>query len=155
MKSRYIAFHLKEKTWEGAPELEVFNLQFPPWLCQPYVRPPPDEHLKKLEEIKEKQKEERKRASDTDEDPNRLSKRKMKKMERNPHKTFSKNRENCPLCENCPNPRGTKCGRNLCRQCCKNKCFVEELDCIGHKVFVKTNREKARKHSMENQEQTC
>jgi len=145
IKEMYKPFHEKVKEWESPDELKVFHLKQPPWICQPYVRPPPEEHLKKLEEIKEKQKEEMKRPPppiDSENQP--MSKRKMKKMGRNPYKKFTHSRENCKLCLTCPNPCGTKCDKQLCRQCCKTKCFTDELDCEGHKIFVKKKREKAR-----------
>ena len=37
-----------------------------------------------------------------------VSKRKKKKMERNPYKPFSKARANCALCSSCGNPSGRK-----------------------------------------------
>ena len=135
------------ENWQNPEELEIFNLKFPPWLCQPYVRPPPEEHLKKMAEIQEKQ---NKRKPEEPENMGGLSKRKMKKLGRNPHKKFPHERENCKLCVSCPNPCGNKCIYQMCRQCCRAKCFNEELDCVGHKVFVKTNREKARNHANKN-----
>ena len=151
IKSVYLPFYLNEKTWvsSNVPELEVFKLKHPPWICQPYVRPPPEEHLRKLEEIKERQKvnEERKRSPSCDQ--NGMSKRKLKKLERNPHKKFSNAREHSILCQNCPNPCGTKCDRKLCKKCCRTKCYKEELDCVGHKIWVKSKRQKARSFSEE------
>merc|ERR1712080_254181 len=97
----------------------------------------PEEHLKKLEELK-------KRPHPPKQEGDGLSKRKMKKLERYPHKKFPHGRENCKLCLSCPNPCGTKCEYHLCRQCCRTKCFVEEKDCQGHKILVKTKRDKAR-----------
>lgn len=152
VKQKYLPFHLKEKCWPGASELDVFRLKNEPWICQPYVRPPPEEHLKKLEEIKEKQKQERKRILDHNEinSPqiqDGLSKRKLKKMGRNPNKNFSRARENCALCQTCPNPCSQACDSRLCRQCCKTKCFTEELDCSGHKIWIKTKRQSARSYA--------
>lgn len=40
--------------------------------------------------------------------------------------------------------QGQKCGFTLCKQCCRSKCYVEELDCPGHRILVKTRRAMAR-----------
>ena len=58
VKDRYMPYHTKQLEWTQPPELDNFKLKYPPWLCQPYVRPPPEEHLKKLHEIQEKEKSE-------------------------------------------------------------------------------------------------
>lgn len=147
IKSRFMCYHEGLAEWPGAPELDVFKLKELPWICQPYVRPPPEEHLRKLNEIKERDKALKQQCDKRQQqngDPDGMSKRKMKKLERNPHKKFSRARENCKLCSKCPNPCGTKCAYGLCKKCCKNKCFAEELDCEGHRIQVKTKREAAR-----------
>ena len=132
-----ILYLLGHQTWIEPEELNIFRLKHPPWICQPYVRPPPEEHLKKLEELK-------KRPHPPKHEGDGLSKRKMKKLERNPSKKFPHTRENCKLCLTCPNPCGTKCESQLCKQCCRTKCFEEEKDCLGHRILVKTKRDKAR-----------
>ena len=146
IKERFLPYHNGEKDWQEPDELKVFKLKIFPWLCQPYVRPSPEEHLQKMKTLREAEKSEKsKRTSDMSSLPDGMSKRKMKKLERNPHKKFPHNRENCQLCVNCPNPSGTKCERLMCKKCCKQKCFTEELDCLGHKILVKSKREAARK----------
>ena len=82
-----------------------------------------------------------------------MSKRKQKKLERNPKLKF-KSQENIPICLSCPNPAGLKCEFKLCRKCCKEKCFTEELDCPGHKIQVKSKREAARKASDQSEQKT-
>lgn len=155
IKDLYLPYFEGKATWENPPELTIFNLKYPPWLCQPYVRPPPEEHLKKLEEIKTKEKQKRQSPEEDNENENNgISKRKMKKMERNPHKKFPNGRDNCKLCRTCPNPCGTKCDKELCRQCCKTKCFTEELDCEGHKIWVKTKRNAARHFAAQSESTT-
>lgn len=37
-----------------------------------------------------------------------------------------------------------KCQHKLCRICCKNHCFHADLDCVGHKIFIKSRRHKAK-----------
>lgn len=139
IKDKYEPYHLGLKEYHLDPELDIFKLKFPPWICQPYVRPPPEEHLKKMEMdlIKSKRP-----PAPLPSNQDGLSKNKQKKLERNPNKTFGKPRENCKLCLSCPNPCGTKCDKQLCKKCCKNKCFTESLDCEGHKIWIKTKRAK-------------
>ena len=130
---------------EPEDEANVDNLRYPPWICQPYVRPTPEEYAKKMAAIQEKEKL-KKRPSPTD-DEKQMSKRKLKKLERNPNKKFANSRENVPICTKCPNPSGLKCENKMCRKCCRDKCFNEELDCLGHKIQVRSKREAARKHN--------
>ncbi|MPC54228.1 tRNA-dihydrouridine(16/17) synthase [NAD(P)(+)]-like [Portunus trituberculatus] len=40
-------------------------------------------------------------------------------------------------------PQGGRCSHGLCRACCKVKCYTQGLDCPGHRILVKTKREKA------------
>lgn len=153
IKERFLPYHTSEKTWVMPEELISYNLRLNPWLCQPYERPPPEEHLKKLKEIQEREK-----AAKAQEDPNQIkrvlldkdgneiSRKKQKKMERNPYKKFPKAREQCVICQSCQNPAGTKCDHALCRKCCRQKCYDDELDCVGHRCQVKTRREAARRH---------
>lgn len=37
-------------------------------------------------------------------------------------------------CSQCKNPRGGNCDWLLCRMCCKNKVFTEEIECKGHQL---------------------
>ena len=46
-----------------------------------------------------------KRAADAG-DEAAISKRKLKKMEKNPNRKFPHARANCKICQNCPNPAG-------------------------------------------------
>ena len=161
VKIRYAGYHEGEQEWDDPPqEIRKFNLKYPPWLCQPYVRPSPEEHIKKMKEITEKEKasiSKRKlenadgsiRSSDTANGTG-LSKKKLKKLERNPHKVFPavpKCRQSCKLCKTCKNPASLKCDSELCKQCCQQKCFKEELDCPGHKIQVKSKRDAARRYA--------
>ena len=163
VKDRYMPYHTKQLVWDQPPELNTFNLKYPPWLCQPYVRPPPEEHLKKLHEIQVKEKTEQlkrkleqaegiERTDNPDINGPLLSKKKLKKLQRNPHKVFPENpkcRQDCKLCKTCKNPASLKCDNELCKLCCQTKCFQEELDCPAHKIQVKSKREAARKYKEE------
>ena len=84
-----------------------------------------------------------KRAADEG-DEAAISKRKQKKMEKNPNRKFPHARANCKICASCPNPAGQRCDYTLCKKCCRSKCYNEELDCSGHRILVKTKRELAR-----------
>jgi tRNA-dihydrouridine synthase 1 len=130
-----------KKTFEMPEELSHYTLIHPPWICQPYVRPPPEVYVKKMEECAAVEGLKR-QLSEPVTSSNGLSKKKQKKLERNPNKKFlpscSGNNKICVLCK--VNPGGLKCEYDLC----KSKCYNEELDCAGHKIQVKTKREKAR-----------
>jgi len=156
IKSRY-------ETKSDSEFIPTGSLRYPPWKCQPYVRPPPEEYVKKMAVINEREKsKKRPPEAATDQDGNSgspddheqpMSKRKQKKLERNPKLKF-KSQENIPICLSCPNPAGLKCEFKLCRKCCKEKCFTEELDCPGHKIQVKSKREAARKASDQSEQKT-
>ncbi len=156
IKERMEPYHKKEKEFQLPEELKNAILSHPPWICQPYVRPPPEEHLKKLQEVREREKlklatEARKREGETDEEY--ISRRKQKKLEKNPNKKFPHSRENCKLCCSCPNPAGQKCERDMCKKCCRSHCYVNELDCSGHRILVKSKREAARRWNQQREEE--
>ncbi|XP_077302937.1 dihydrouridine synthase 1 [Arctopsyche grandis] len=165
LKDKYLPYHLGEKVYydeAGEPkeehkndELNDCNLKLPPWICQPYVRIPPSEHIKKMEEKKieiQNGGDELKRHYE-DSEGNIITRKKMKKLrriQRRPIKAEGQQiKRNGDICENCPNPLGMKCLFKLCKKCCKNKCFNENSDCPGHRILVKTRREMAQKYAAE------
>ncbi|CAB4066444.1 DUS1 [Lepeophtheirus salmonis] len=131
----------KENPWHGTDH-KVF-----PWLCQPYVRPSPEVHLQKMKELNEKaktsNKTDLKREFGSEGSENQLSKKKLKQLKRNPNKKFVREKSfERTICITCPNPKGTKCNYELCRKCCRDKCVNCILDCSGHKVYIKSTRER-------------
>lgn len=73
-----------------------------------------------------------------------LSKNKLKKQLRNPHKTFDPSlKPKYAKCDQCGNPKGNRCVFNLCRGCCKKRAFRETADCPGHGLLFKTKLEKS------------
>jgi len=143
LKAKYIDYHTGLKEYEPPEELKIYNLKFPPWICQPYVRPPPEEYLEKLKKIQDEEHIKRRQGDLDSPGENGMSKKQKKRMEKNQHK-MSKKVEYCQKCVTCGNPSGLKCCQERCRKCCVSKAYKENLDCPGHKVFIKTNREKAR-----------
>eukprot|EP00092_Neocalanus_flemingeri_P006090 GFUD01006561.1.p1 GENE.GFUD01006561.1~~GFUD01006561.1.p1 ORF type:complete len:504 (-),score=175.95 GFUD01006561.1:41-1552(-) len=156
VRDRYIQYQEGDMVFTHPEELEIFHLKYPPWICQPYVRPPPEVYLEKMRKLAEEERREReemkgegenKRSVEGEgEETPQLSKKKQKKLERNPRKAFSRARENSELCCGlpCNNPCSLKCTSRMCRKCCKEKAFNESLDCEGHRVFIRSNREKAK-----------
>ncbi|XP_058820786.1 tRNA-dihydrouridine(16/17) synthase [NAD(P)(+)]-like [Topomyia yanbarensis] len=168
LEQKYLPFHEGRQKWTGEasnlPSIETppkldSNLSLPPWLCQPYIRAAPEVHRQKLEEASRLAADpNREKRAFYDQEGNEISRKKMKKMrrvqrrpnragllpgdpEREPGRRFDE------LCKNgkieCTNPMGLKCDEKLCRVCCKNRCFHENLDCVGHKLFIKSRRNKA------------
>ncbi|CAG7731155.1 unnamed protein product [Allacma fusca] len=127
LKSRFEPYLTGEKT----PSKELLqNLPLPPWLCQPYVRPPP--YVPPIEPKPPKRL-----------DPV-LSNKMKKRLLRNPRfKVVKKDPNSLKLCRLCQNPQGLKCEFQFCKKCCRLKCKAEDIDCPGHKCFIKSNRIKA------------
>lgn len=90
-----------------------YNLSLPPWICQPYIRMEPDEHIKLLA-VKQKLAEDpaRVRQEYFDDDGRKISRKLMKRLLRtsrrpNAHGLRRKEERSVPLCsriEDCDNP---------------------------------------------------
>lgn len=145
LRNRYLPYHEGRLTWQE--ETPGYNLKLPPWLCQPYVRHPPEERVQRLETEKlEAQREETVKRKFKDDEGNEISRKRLKKLRRiarRPNRPTVVVKRGSELCRDCPNPVGLKCVHKLCRQCCRNKCFTENLDCVGHRNLTKTRRQMA------------
>lgn len=128
-----------------------FNLRLPPWICQPYIRMDPGDHVKMLAEKQEAANDpERVRPVYLDDDGQEISRKLMKKLRRSSRRPHAKgmrckDERTLPLCQSgtdCVNPMGTKCAYELCRVCCRVKCYANNLDCAGHKLFPQSKRRK-------------
>lgn len=128
-----------------------FNLQLPPWICQPYIRMHPDDHVKMLaEKQKAANDPERVRPVYIDDDGQEISRKLMKKLRRSSRRPNAKgmrckDERTLPLCQSgtdCVNPMGTRCVHELCKVCCRDKCHANNLDCAGHKFFPQSKRRK-------------
>ncbi|XP_026757697.2 tRNA-dihydrouridine(16/17) synthase [NAD(P)(+)]-like isoform X2 [Galleria mellonella] len=161
IKEKYLHYHQGLKHFDN-DEFIIrinFNLILPPWICQPYVRMSPEEHTKKMERHNKEQDENIHKRIHEDSDGNAISRKKMKKLRRimrRPIKSENQPGRSGEICINemCPNPLGSKCVYQLCKKCCKNKCYEENLDCEGHRILVYTKREMARKRVSENDDKT-
>lgn len=148
IKTKYLPYHTGEKQF--STDDHNYNLSLPPWICQPYVRITPEEHKIKLNQTQDCSLTVKRVHEDLD--GNAITRKKMKKLRRimrrppKPDHLPSRTGEIC-VAQNCPNPLGSKCVHQLCRQCCRNKCFIEDLDCVGHRILVHTRREMAKKFS--------
>lgn len=153
LKARYEKYTTGQAKW--IPPLdppEIAKLPLPPYICQPYVRPPkkpqPDPGL----------------SGDLCNSPvgskrkliipdsllasipsgTKLSNNKLKKMSKKPNKNWGLQKNPVILCLNCVNPRGLTCDFTLCRRCCRAKCYSDTLDCKGHKTFIRQHRESSK-----------
>lgn len=77
LKEKYLPYHNGEKVW--VPKEVTYNLKLPPWICQPYVRPAPEEHKRKLEELADRVGE---RKQFFDHEGNEISRKKAKKLQK-------------------------------------------------------------------------
>ncbi|KAK2174598.1 hypothetical protein NP493_788g00028 [Ridgeia piscesae] len=124
-----------EKYKEDPSAGVLTDMGLPYWICQPYVRPDPNEpkETKRTHETF-------KRALDfvtNGAEDNVLSKNKRKKLLRNPNKTFLSKPDKFEKCS-CGNPKGLKCSFDLCRACCRKHVVAEMTACTAHKWYVKT-----------------
>ncbi|XP_012251380.2 tRNA-dihydrouridine(16/17) synthase [NAD(P)(+)]-like [Athalia rosae] len=152
LRARYLPYHEGCLSWD--PQSSDYNLKLPPWLCQPYVRDSPQEHLNKIEAKKMEQVNNMVKKDYKDEDGNEISRKRSKKLRRiarRPNRQDSVKRSS-DLCTDCPNPLGFKCEYKLCRQCCRKKCFRENLDCPGHRNLTKTRRQIAIEFAVKRQD---
>ncbi|XP_024888178.1 tRNA-dihydrouridine(16/17) synthase [NAD(P)(+)]-like isoform X2 [Temnothorax curvispinosus] len=147
LRDRYLPYHEGHLIWQTG-RID-YNLKLPPWLCQPYVREPPQEYTQKLQEGAPQKREYR------DEEGNEISRKRSKKLKRiarRPNRATSIPKRSSDRCHACPNPLGFKCEYKLCRQCCRNKCYIENLDCAGHRNLTKTRRQMAKEFEAKRKE---
>uniref|UniRef100_A0A8D8H158 tRNA-dihydrouridine(16/17) synthase [NAD(P)(+)]-like n=3 Tax=Culex pipiens TaxID=7175 RepID=A0A8D8H158_CULPI len=172
LEAKYEPFHEGLQRWTGEetnteqppesePDQPTYNLALPPWLCQPYIRAPPEVHRQKMvDSARAAADPNREKRIFLDSDGNEISRKKMKKMrrvERRPNRAGllpsdpkrEPSRRFDDICKNtkldCTNPMGLKCDHQLCRVCCRVRCYHEDRDCAGHKLFIKTRRDKAKR----------
>ncbi|KAL4710754.1 hypothetical protein ACJJTC_004399 [Scirpophaga incertulas] len=147
IKKKYADYHtgiLQLENYENITH-SGYNLILPPWICQPYVRISPEEHTQKIQECLNKLQDKLEKRQFEDSQGNLISRKKMKKLQRKSRRPFKDNQQNGrsgDICinETCPNPLGGKCQYQLCKKCCRNKCYEEDLDCTGHKIMVHTRK---------------
>ncbi|XP_015437528.1 PREDICTED: tRNA-dihydrouridine(16/17) synthase [NAD(P)(+)]-like [Dufourea novaeangliae] len=145
LRDRYLPYHEGRLVWRD--ETNDCNLQLPPWLCRPYVRNSPEgKETSTLETERIETKDDTAKRKFKDEDGNEISRKRLKKLRRiarRPNRPPVVVKRGSDLCRDCPNPVGLKCVHKSCRQCCRNKCFTENLDCVGHRNLTKTRRQMA------------
>ncbi|KAJ0180568.1 hypothetical protein K1T71_003972 [Dendrolimus kikuchii] len=150
VKDKYVPYHEGKLNFEEDNRITRvgYNLILPPWICQPYVRMSPEEHTQKMEMLNKTQDTCERKRNHEELEGNIISRKKMKKLRRimrRPMKAEQTNGRSGEICVNntCPNPLGGKCEYQLCKKCCKNKCYEEDLDCKGHRILVHTRRKMA------------
>ncbi|XP_060832829.1 tRNA-dihydrouridine(16/17) synthase [NAD(P)(+)]-like isoform X7 [Bombus pascuorum] len=144
LRDRYLPYHEGRLIWQE--KMSDHNLKLPPWLCQPYIRHLPEENVQKLEIERIETQNETVKRKFRDEEGNEISRKRLKKLKRiarRPNRPAIIVKRGSDLCCDCPNPVSLKCVHKLCRQCCRNKCFTENLDCAGHRNLTKTRRQMA------------
>ncbi|XP_017152427.2 tRNA-dihydrouridine(16/17) synthase [NAD(P)(+)]-like [Drosophila miranda] len=162
VQAKYEPYHMKEVVYvpeEMDAAISTDKLELSPWLCQPYIRASPESHRQKIAE-KELAAIDPNRAKRQyfDKDGNEISRKRMKKLrrrQRRPNKTeaqvHQRHERRLQYCTVCANPQGSKCEFNLCRVCCKDKCYGEDCDCRGHGILIKSRRAKAKKYQEHSQ----
>ncbi|XP_064630699.1 tRNA-dihydrouridine(16/17) synthase [NAD(P)(+)]-like [Lineus longissimus] len=133
---------IKQKTLELEEEFKNSrlvcddDLPHPYWICQPYVRPSP-------EELERRQAESQKRQREDDSKPKeevyvngvKLSRNQIKRLKKNPYLKIGQPKREYEICavEVCHNPSGKNCQHGLCRACCKKTTAESSIVCLGHK----------------------
>ncbi|XP_075159478.1 dihydrouridine synthase 1 [Haematobia irritans] len=155
IQNKYEPYHEGQQVYE-AEELDpsvvqeelAYNLALPLWLCQPYIRVPPEMHKQILaEKARLAEDPNREKRQYFDNDGQEISRKRMKKLRRRmrrPNKPEGRHERNLETCTDCTNPMGSKCEFQLCRICCRDKCYSEDMDCPGHGILIKSRRAKAK-----------
>lgn len=109
--------YVEEESGDGTAK--DYNLSLPPWICQPYIRMAPNEHIK-LMAVKQKLAEdpERVREEYFDDDGQKISRKLMKRLRRSSRRPNAKGlrrkeERSIPLCsrtDECVNPM-VNCGQ--------------------------------------------
>lgn len=82
LKATFEPYHMGQTMWVNDDEtLNDYNLSLPPWICQPYIRRPPEEHIEFLAQ-KQKEAAEREKTDYFDDDGRKISKKVMKRLKR-------------------------------------------------------------------------
>ncbi|XP_067622784.1 tRNA-dihydrouridine(16/17) synthase [NAD(P)(+)]-like isoform X3 [Eurosta solidaginis] len=155
IKNKYEPYHVGAAIYnaeEVDPSVLVieqgFNLSLPPWLCQPYIRLPPETHKQIIaEKVRLAEDPNRPKRQFFDTEGNEISRKRMKKLRRRmrrPNKPEGRHVRSLECCDQCANPVGIKCEFRLCRVCCREKCYSEDRDCPGHGILIKSRRIKAK-----------
>jgi len=138
---------MEEAKVNREPFSSEMRIDLPYWLCQPYVRPCPDDVA--TEDQKQwRQQFNKKRAEDleklkADHSGSGLSVNKLKKRLKHPHKNFdpNKRRKYTECSSTCHNPRSAKCEFTLCKFCCRTKTSAANIPCKGHNFRVRKSLE--------------
>ncbi|XP_031623253.1 tRNA-dihydrouridine(16/17) synthase [NAD(P)(+)]-like [Contarinia nasturtii] len=149
LKAIFEPYHTGQAVWTKEDEKSNdYNLSLPPWICQPYIRMPPEKHIEYLAQ-KEKEASEREKIDYFDEDGRKISKNTMKRLKKAARKSHAerlrqKQNSKFEICNGtkCANPTGLKCDHKMCRQCCRDKCHTDNLECEGHKCRVEPVKRK-------------
>lgn len=133
---------LQSRTWEPEPGSAQASLPFPPWICQPYVRPDPVEAAQTKRDLSAEHRRLLDALSGVDLDLRSLSRKQLKRLRRNPSRALGP-REQLQAClDHCPNPRAAKCPYGLCKPCCKTKVKELRRNCEGHDFFFEASARK-------------
>lgn len=139
------------------------NLSLPPWICQPYIRMEPTEHIALLAEKKRIAEDPAHEKQDYfDSDGQQISRKRMKKLRRVSRKPNAGNNlrtkgERRPLLmctkQNCMNPKGHKCNYEYCKMCCRAVCYDGGKECAGHGFLMskKVSGQKRKIEEIENE----
>ncbi|KAM7355478.1 dihydrouridine synthase 1 [Cochliomyia hominivorax] len=156
IKTKYEPYHEGQEPYE-MEEMDPsvmqeplgLNLALPPWLCQPYIRVPPEIHKQIIaEKVRLAEDPNREKRHYFDSEGQEISRKRMKKLRRRmrrPNKPEGKHERNLENCDQCNNPMGFKCEFRLCRICCREKCYTEDCDCPGHGILIKSRRAMAKR----------
>ncbi|XP_017465020.1 PREDICTED: tRNA-dihydrouridine(16/17) synthase [NAD(P)(+)]-like isoform X3 [Rhagoletis zephyria] len=162
IKSKYEPYHLGAKIYdveEVDPSIlfikQGFNLSLPPWLCQPYIRLTPETHKQIIaEKMRLAEDPNRPKRQFFDIEGNEISRKRMKKLRRRmrrPNIPEGKHVRSLECCSQCANPVGNKCEYRLCRTCCRDKCYSEDHDCLGHGIMIKSRIVKSKLFKCQNE----